>query len=137
MELQFEIGTHDRRCAWAWRGDAEPTDDLLTGGESWWNRQGLCRPDDVYRGTAGDEYGDDGVGSRTFQLQFGAAALSVCGYGAVGDLYPGGWRLLPARFGRASPDIWLMQVGGPSGRAKVNQRAPCQCHHLRASPPQR
>ena len=86
MELQFEVRTHDRRCAWARCGDAQPTDDLLTGGQSWRNRQGLYRPDDVYRGTAGDEYGDDGVGGRAFWLQFAAAAFSVCGYHADGDL---------------------------------------------------
>jgi len=86
LELQFEVRAHDRGCAWARRGDAQPTDDLLADSQSWRNQQGLCRLDDVYRGTAGDEYGDDGVGGGTLRLQFAAARLSVCSHRANRDL---------------------------------------------------
>jgi len=37
-------------------------------------------------GTAGDEYGDDGVGGGAIRIQFAAAALSVRSYRTYGDL---------------------------------------------------
>ena len=66
--------------------DAQPTNDLPTGGQSWRSRQRLCRPGDVYRGPAGNEYGDDGVGRGTFRIQFAAATLAVYRHFAYCDL---------------------------------------------------
>jgi hypothetical protein len=86
LELQFEFRPNDWRRARARCGNAQPTDDLLTSGQPWRNRQGLSRPDNVYCRTASDEYDNDGIGSRTFRIQFTAATLPVCSHRADGDL---------------------------------------------------
>ena len=86
----------------------------FAGGQSRRNRQGFCRLDDVYRGTAGDEYGDDGIGSRALRLQLEVAALSVCSHRANGRLSPGGWRSSCAgRRDYYRP--WDDAAGGPFG----------------------
>src|SRR5208282_283937 len=85
FECQFRLGSPTLDGIQARRGDSQPANDLLTLGQPWRNRQGLCRPGCLSR-DCWYEYGDDGAGGGTFRLQFAPAAFSDCSHGADGYL---------------------------------------------------
>jgi len=111
------------------RGDSQPANDLLTLGQPWRNRQGLCRPGCLSR-DCWYEYSDDDAGGAIFRLQFAPAALSVCSHASDGYIYSlaVGALFLFGSFGTTT--ALDEAVGGPSGHKAVpgssfSCRSPC------------